>query len=128
MMRLTQDEKLIIEELRNLSKLNTSDVNDFLKSLMLITLLNFSENEDTVIPYFGTLKINYKGDINTTQGRVADLGVEFIPSNQLVKNIGQLVDVKNPNCDMKITDVDCIKEILLEIRNKLNTIMKKEDE
>ena len=40
MMRLTQDEKLIIEELRNLSKLNTSDVNDFLKSLMLITLLN----------------------------------------------------------------------------------------
>ena len=126
-MKLSQDEKLIIEELRNLSTVNTNQVNDFLKSLMLITLLNFSENEDTVIPYFGTLKIEYKGDINTNQGRVADLDVKFIPSNQLVKNIGQLIDVKNPNCDMKVTDVDCIKEILSEIKDRLNIIMKKDD-
>ena len=124
-MKLSQEEKLIIEELRNLSKLNTDSVNDFLKSLMLITLLNFSEDESTMIPYFGKLDIKYLGDKNKAEGRVAELDVKFTPSDVLVKNIGQLVDVKNPNCDMKITDVECIKEIMADISKKLNKIMEK---
>ena len=88
-MKLNQDEKLIVEELRNLANgdLNVSDVNSFLKSLMLLTLMNFSENESTVIPYFGELKIEYLGDKITDKGRVADLKTEFIPSPTLVKNI-----------------------------------------
>lgn len=126
-MKMSQEEKLVVEELRNLSKLNTSDVNDFLKSLLLITLLNFSENESTKIPYFGELKIEYKGDVNKSEGRVADLDIKFIPSTMLVRNIGQLVDVKNPNCDTKITDVDCIKEIMNDISKKLNEIMEKDN-
>ena len=125
-MGLTQEEKLIIEELRNLSKLNTSEVNDFLKSLMLITLLNFSENESTKISYFGELDIKYLGDENKTEGRVANLDVKFTPSAQLVRNIGQLVDVKNPNCPTKVTDVECIKDIMADISKKLNEIMEKE--
>jgi hypothetical protein len=124
-LKLSQEEKLIIEELRNLSKLNTDSVNDFLKSLMLITLLNFSEDESTMIPYFGKLDIKYLGDKNKAEGRVAELDVKFTPSDVLVKNIGQLVDVKNPNCDMKITDVECIKEIMADISKKLNKIMEK---
>ena len=37
-MKLSQDEKLIVEELRNLANgdLNVNDVNSFLKSLMLL--------------------------------------------------------------------------------------------
>ena len=126
-MKMSQEEKLVVEELRNLSKLNTSDVNDFLKSLLLITLLNFSEDESTKIPYFGELKIEYKGDVNKSEGRVADLDIKFTPSAMLVRNIGQLVDVKNPNCDTKITDVDCIKEIMNDISKKLNEIMEKDN-
>lgn len=125
-MGLTQEEKLIIEELRNLSRLNTSEVNDFLKSLMLITLLNFSEDETTKIPYFGELDIKYLGDENKTEGRVANLDIKFTPSAQLVRNIGQLVDVKNPNCSTKITDVECIKDIMADISKKLNEIMNKD--
>ena len=126
-MKLTQDEKLIVEELRNLANgdLNVSDVNSFLKSLMLLTLMNFSENESTKIPYFGELKIEYLGDNITDKGRVADLKVDFIPSPTLVKNIGQLIDVKNPNCDTKITDVECIQDLMKDIGNKLNEIMDK---
>lgn len=124
-MKMSQEEKLVVEELRNLSKLNTSDVNDFLKSLLLITLLNFSEDESTKIPYFGELKIEYKGDENKMEGRVAKLDVKFTPSNQLVRNIGQLVDVKNPNMNVSITQIDCIKEITNDIAKKLNEIMDK---
>lgn len=122
-MKLTQDEKLLIDELRNLSRLNCSEVNDFLKSLMYITILNFAEGESTKIPYFGELQIEYLGDKTTSEGRIADLNVKFIPANSLIKNIGQLVDVQNPKCDMKITDIDCIKDIIKDISSKLNTIM-----
>lgn len=126
-MKLSQDEKLIVEELRNLANgdLNVNDVNSFLKSLMLLTLMNFSENESTTIPYFGELKIEYLGDKITDKGRVADLKVDFIPSATLVKNIGQLVDVKNPNCDTKVTDVECIQDLMKDIGNRLNEIMDK---
>ena len=126
-MKLSQDEKLIVEELRNLANgdLNVNDVNSFLKSLMLLTLMNFSENESTTIPYFGELKIEYLGDKITDKGRIADLKVDFVPSATLIKNIGQLVDVKNPNCDTKITDVECIQDLMKDIGNRLNDIMDK---
>ena len=126
-MKLSQDEKLIVEELRNLANgdLNVNDVNSFLKSLMLLTLMNFSENESTTIPYFGELKIEYLGDKITDKGRIADLKVDFVPSATLVKNIGQLVDVKNPNCDTKVTDVECIQDLMKDIGNRLNEIMNK---
>lgn len=128
-MKLSQDEKLIVEELRNLANgdLNVNDVNSFLKSLMLLTLMNFSENESTTIPYFGELKIEYLGDKITDKGRIADLKVDFVPSATLIKNIGQLVDVKNPNCDTKITDVECIQDLMKDIGNRLNEIMKREE-
>ena len=126
-MKLSQNEKLIVEELRNLANgdLNVNDVNSFLKSLMLLTLMNFSENESTTIPYFGELKIEYLGDKITDKGRIADLKVDFVPSATLVKNIGQLVDVKNPNCDTKVTDVECIQDLMKDIGNRLNDIMDK---
>ena len=126
-MKLSQNEKLIVEELRNLANgdLNVNDVNSFLKSLMLLTLMNFSENESTTIPYFGELKIEYLGDKITDKGRIADLKVDFVPSATLIKNIGQLVDVKNPNCDTKVTDVECIQDLMKDIGNRLNEIMDK---
>lgn len=124
-MKLNADEKITIELIRNLSKQNTSDINDYFKGLLLCTLMNYAENEPTVIPYFGTLNIKYNGDKNTQEGRIADLDVEFIPSPSLVRNVGQLIDAKNPNCETKITDVDCIKEIMNEISKKLNEIMDK---
>jgi hypothetical protein len=38
-----------------------------------------------------------------------------------------LVDIKNENCSTKITDIDCIKDIMSDISKKLNEIMEKED-
>ena len=124
-MKLNADEKITIELIRNLSKQNTSDINDYFKGLLLCTLMNYAENEPTVIPYFGTLNIKYLGDETKSEGRVAKLDIEFIPSPNLVRNVGQLEDIKNPNCETKITDVDCIKEIMNEISKKLNEIMDK---
>ena len=126
-MKLDVEDKMIIEEVRNLSKVNTSQVNDFFKTLLLLCLLNYSEDESLKIPYLGELKINYKGDKNTKDGRIADLDTKFIPSESLVRNIGQLIDVKDPNNDTKITDIDCIKDIMNDISKKLNDIMKKDE-
>ena len=78
-----------------------------------------------MIPYFGTLNIKYLGDEVKQEGRVAKLDVQFTPSPSLVRNIGQLEDVKNSNSDMTITQVDCIKEIMNDISKKLNEIMDK---
>lgn len=124
-MKYTQDEKITIEELRNLSKMNTSEVNAILKALMFVVLLNFSENESTKIPYFGELKIDYLGDKNEADGRIANLHIDFTPSAKLMKNIGQLIDAKNPKCNVKITDIDCVQDIIKDILDGLNTIMKK---
>lgn len=123
-MKLNTDEKTTVELIRNLSRQNTSDINDYFKGLLLCTLMNYSENEHTVIPYFGTLNIKYLGD-EIKQGRIAKLDVQFTPSASLVRNIGQLEDVKNSNSDMTITQVDCIKEIMNDISKKLNEIMDK---
>ena len=124
-MKLNSDEKTTVELIRNLSRQNTSDINDYFKGLLLCTLMNYSENEPTVIPYFGTLNIKYLGDEVKQEGRVAKLDVQFTPSASLVRNIGQLEDVKNSNSDMTITQVDCIKEIMNDISKKLNEIMDK---
>lgn len=127
-MKFTQNEKLTIDSLRNLANgsLNTTEVNDFFKSLMKIVLLNFAENESTEIPYFGKISVIYKGDICGVNGRVADVDVKFEPSDYFVKNIGQLIDAKNPNSDAKITDMDCISDTIKNIRNKLNSVLKQE--
>jgi hypothetical protein len=125
-MKYSQEEKMTIEELRNLSKVNVNDVNSILKALMFIVLLNFSENESTKIPYFGERKIDYLGDKNEAEGRIADLRIDFKPSPKLAKNIGQLVDAKNPKCNVKITDIDCVQDIMREIVDELTNIMKKD--
>ncbi len=127
MKKFTQDERMVIEELRNLAKgdLDINDVDSFLKSLMLLTLMNFSENESMKIPYFGELRIDYLGDKITDKGRIADLKVDFIPSSTLIKNIGQLMDIQNPNCNTEITDVECVKDLMRDIGGKLNEIMDK---
>ena len=89
-------------------------------------LLNFSENESTKIPYFGELKIEYLGDKNEVEGRIANLHIDFKPSPKLAKNIGQLVDARNPKSNVKITDIDCVQDIMKEIVDELSDIMKKE--
>lgn len=124
-MKLNANEKMTIEMIRNLSKQNTSDINDYFKGLVLCALMNYSENEPMVIPYFGTMNIKYLGDETKAEGRVAKLDVEFVPSSYLTRNIGQLEDMKNPNCETTITQVDCIKEIMGDISKKLNEIMDK---
>lgn len=125
-MKLNAEERNTVELIRNLSRQNTSDINDFFKGLMLVTLMNYSEGESTIIPYFGKLKINYRGDEIKSEGRVAKLDVDFTPSPMLVRNLGQLEDVKDENCDTKITDVECIKDVMSDITSKLNEIMEQQ--
>jgi hypothetical protein len=126
-LKLNDDEKNTIELIRNLTKVNTSEINAFFKGLLLTCLLNYSENEPLVIPYIGNLNIKYMGDENKDDGRVAKLDVTFTPSNRLVRNIGQLEDVKNPDCSLNITEIDCINEIMHDIGSSLNKIMQKDN-
>lgn len=127
-MKFTQNEKMTIEQLRNFANgsINTAEVNDFLKSLLKITLLNFAENEPTEIPYFGKITIDYKGDICGSKGRVADVDVKFEPSDYFIKNIGQLIDAKNPNSDTTVTDIDCISDMIKNMKNKLSSILEQD--
>lgn len=116
-MKLSQQEKSVNEILRNISGEPIETINNVLRALLYHTLMNYSEGEDILVPYFGRFALKYKGDIITKQGRIADLETSYIPSDEMKLNIGVLEDVKENGGD--ITEVPCIKEIMRDIHLQL---------
>lgn len=112
-MKLSQQEKSVNEILRNISGESIETINNVLKALMYYTLMNYSEGENTLIPYFGRFSITYNGDTITKDGRIADLETFYFPSDEVKLNIGMLEDIKSKGGN--ITEVPCIKDIMREI-------------
>jgi hypothetical protein len=121
-MKLTNEELNVIEVLRNLSGESTEKIHNILKSLMIYALMQYSEKEQTTIPYFGQFFIKYKKDIMTNEGLEACLDTFFVPSALLKQNIGEYEDFKNNK--LNINEVSIIKyfrqNIDRSLRNKLN--------
>jgi hypothetical protein len=116
-MRLSSQEKSVNEILRNISGESIETVNNVLKALMYYTLMNYSEGENTLVPYFGRFSLKYKGDIIKNNHRVADIEANYFPSDEVKLNIGVLEDVKSKGGD--ITEVPCIKDFMREINIQL---------
>ena len=112
-MKLSQQEKSVNETLRNISGESIETINNVLKALLYYTLMNYSEGENTLIPYFGRFSIKYLGDEILPEGRIAKLQTTYFPSDKMKLNIGMLEDVRANGGD--ITEVPCIKDIIREI-------------
>lgn len=115
--KLSQQEKSVSEVLRNISGESIETVNNVLKALLYYSLMNYSEGENTLIPYFGRFAITYKGDVITRHGRIAELETAYFPSDEMKLNIGVLEDIKSNGGD--ITEVPCINEIIKDINLQL---------
>lgn len=116
-MKLTSQEKNAMETLRNISGYSIETISNVLKALMYYTLMNYSEGENTLVPYFGRFAITYKGDEYTPSGRIAKLDSVFFPSSHLKLNVGVFEDIKEQNGD--ITEIPCIKDIIRDINLSL---------
>ena len=123
-MKLSNQDKNIEEIIRNISGKTIEDIDDVLKALMMILIMQYSEGEIVRIPYFGALKIDYDGDEITKEGRVAKLNAQYFPSNEVKLNIGMLEDVKSNNG--KMTDIPCIQDICRYFRNQLSNMVERE--
>ena len=116
-MKLNQQEKSVNELLRNISGESIETINNVLKALLYLTIMNYSEGENILVPYFGRFSIKYKGDEITKFGRIAKLETAYFPSDEVKLNIGILEDIKDKGGD--ITTVPCIKDIMREINMAL---------
>ncbi len=123
--KLTKEEQDSLEILRNLSGESIDKVSNILKSLLYKMIMDYSEGEKTLIPYFGEFEIIYKGDENTPQGRKATLKADFNPSDFVKLNVGVLEDILKDNGD--ITKVPIIQEVLKDMNMSLRTIINEEN-
>lgn len=116
-MKLSQNEKEVLEILRNISGESVDRINNILLSLMIYTLLNYSSKEDTNIPYFGNFLVN-KDNNDSVKGF-------FIPSEFLSKNIIMYEQMKKGNC--KVTDIPIFKYFKSENIKTLRSVINEED-
>ena len=116
-MLLQAGEKSVNEILRNISGEPIETINNVLKALMYYTLMNYSEGENTLVPYFGRFSLKYKGDTITEEGRKANIEAVFFPSEEIRLNIGMFEDIRAEGGD--ITEVPCIKDFMREINLQL---------
>jgi hypothetical protein len=63
-----------------------------MESLAIFVLLEHAEGRSVNIPYLGELTMTYRGEELTKAGKRAKVETQLVPSDFLVRNIGQLQD------------------------------------
>lgn len=119
MLEISQNEKRVIDILRNLSSESEERINNILIALMKYALIQYSHGEEITIPLFGDFIIKYKGDKIVDEHLEADLDCFFNPSNIVRKNIGQYEDVKKGKAS--ILDIDIMKYHKLNIERNIRS-------
>jgi hypothetical protein len=121
-MKLTQKEQESIENIRNISHENVERIHSIFNALMTYSLMNYTENEPIVIPYFGSFLVKYRGDDITNDGREAKIEVYFDPSPSFKENIGAYEDFKSSK-NKDITKIPIIRQLAVEQTRALKLTM-----
>lgn len=127
-MKISSIEKNVMENLRNISGENIERINNIFKALMMYSLMQYSEGEAITIPYFGTFKIEYKGDLVEEGLRYSDLDTKYFPSSEMRINIGYMEDIKRTGNTEEIVNIPIIKEIAKNLEGSLKGILLSNDE
>lgn len=92
-MKLNSREKEVLEKLHLICGESVDVCRSVLEALSIVHILNFIDGTETVVPFFGSVKIDHLGD-ESLSGKLlkAKLGFKIEPSLILTKNIGQIVD------------------------------------
>ncbi|MGL5913558.1 MAG: hypothetical protein ACRCZB_05280 [Bacteroidales bacterium] len=70
----------------------SSEIKELFESIGISMVLSYMKKEPLIIPYVGEVHIKYEGDETTSKGRKAMVSSEFVPSEFLIRNIGQVED------------------------------------
>ncbi|MBD3216522.1 MAG: hypothetical protein GF311_28165 [Candidatus Lokiarchaeota archaeon] len=74
------------------SGLNNKDAIKFFKALMKIVYMDYVENEETVIPFLGSMALEYLGDYEENGALVENIKINLVLNKYLSKSIGQYED------------------------------------
>lgn len=91
-MAITQEERDTIRVVQLLFGKSSSETKEFFESVGVFATLQYSENKEIIIPFLGTIKIQFNGDKVTAKGKEAQTTVVFEPSPFLIRNVGQIED------------------------------------
>ena len=91
-LKVNSQNKDTIEKLHLLTGESKETVRRFFESFAFLVTTNFLDDEWTNIPFFGDVKLHHVGDENVRGGKRVQLELDFEAEENLLKNIGQVVD------------------------------------
>jgi len=108
-----------ISEISLISGVSTENIEKTMEALQSYLVFQYSKDNKRInIPYIGNIMIKYLDDVETPEGKEADLDIFFSPHSQLKHIIGQLKDIENSG-DPK--DLDVYKSIRKTIKRDFKT-------
>lgn len=102
--QFSKKEKEIVHKVHLLTGRPHSEVRDFFESFLVTFLVDYLEKDSTSIPFFGDIKLQYLGDVNTPGGRVAKVDIDFTPTDFLVRTVGQIEDGEESDLEKHLKD------------------------
>jgi len=91
-MRISSDEKDIIDKISLLSGIKKADVRTVFETLSIVSALYYLNNESTDIPFIGNLSLSYEGEEFNKGTKKAIVTGEMDLNDYLKKMIGQIED------------------------------------
>lgn len=113
MIKFSKKEREVIHRIQLLSSIPYPVVEKVFKSLLIEFLIKYLDKEPATIPLFGDISFNFLGDKVTSKGRKAEIDIDFMPHDFLLKNIGQVEDGEKSEIEKYLQEM--IDKSLLEL-------------
>lgn len=91
-MKVTNNEKETLEKVHLISGVRKDDVRLVFEALFSLVVMNYMEEETTLLPFLGDLVVEKKGDEYENDKKKALLDAYLVPGYNLIRNIGQVAD------------------------------------
>lgn len=89
---ITNEEKLFLEKISAISRIDKATVIQVLQSLLMITNIEvFSNKNEIIIPYICKLKVDYQDRI-TSKGIITDVNLQAQPNRALINEISCIAE------------------------------------
>lgn len=91
-MKLNKDAVEALEKIHLISGVKKDDVLQVFKSLAILLVLDYLNNDKTYVPFFGECRLVHEGDNNKEGKLEAIVNCEFNIDDFIKRNIGQISD------------------------------------
>lgn len=93
MVKFSPEERDILHRVHLISGKPMNEITDMFEALSVVCVMAYLEKEAIVLPLFGKIDIEYKGDKLLESGlKEANLNIQITPGKFLKKVIGQIED------------------------------------